>query len=210
MPIVEQKVFEQYEYQDYLITIEDCWAGGGPLKGIAVPTKYSHLITDEYDVSMSDEIFEANGIERYEQFYDEEEKEFFDIDLIPMVIFDPEDSVVTLEGVKVESPSSVLSFIVNELNWLLDLKPKTIVLKLIYKKSITPKVSKNKRGFNQVAWASMVKLRDGKCTKCGSVYDLHAHHIEQFKDNESLRYDVNNGITLCGQCHREWHKINGR
>jgi len=209
MPVVEQKVFEQYEYHDYLITIEDCW-GGPSLKGTAVPTKYSHLIQDEMDIMMSDDIFEANGIERYEKVFDEEQKEVVEVDLIPMILFDAETTIVWLSDVKVESASSVLSFIVNELNWLLDLKPKTIVLKLIYKKSITPKVSKNKRGFNQVAWSSMVKLRDGKCTKCSSVYDLHAHHIEAFKDNEALRYDVNNGVTLCGQCHREYHKKNGK
>ena len=34
--------------------------------------------------------------------------------------------------------------------------------------------------------------------------------IKAFKDNEELRYDVNNGITLCSQCHRKWHKENGR
>jgi hypothetical protein len=209
MPVVELKVFEQYEYHDYFITIQDQW-GGPSLKGTAVPTKYSHLIQDEMDILMADDIFEANGIERYEEVYDPDQKEMITVDLIPMVIFDPEDTIVWLSDVKVESSSSVLSFIVNELNWLLDLKPKAVVLKQIYKKSITPKSSKNKRGFNQVAWASMVKLRDGKCTKCSSVYDLHAHHIESFKDNEKLRYDVNNGITLCGQCHREYHKINGR
>jgi hypothetical protein len=209
MPVVELKVFEQYEYHDYLITIQDKWCGPS-LEGTAVPTKYSHLIQDEMDILMADDIFEANGIERYEEVYDPEQKEMITVDLIPMVIFDPEDTIVSLSDVKVESASSVLNFIVNELNWLLDLKPKTVVLKQIYKKSITPKSSKNKRGFNQVAWASMVKLRDGKCTKCGSVYDLHAHHIESFKDNEKLRYDVNNGITLCAQCHREYHKINGR
>lgn len=209
MPVVEVKVFEQYEYHDYLITIQD-YQGGPALEGIAVPTKYSHLFQDKMDIMFCDDIFESNGIEQYEKVYDADQKEIIEVDLIPMVIFDPEDTIVWLSDVKVESSASVLSFIVNELNWLLDLKPKTIVLKLIYKKTITPKVSKSKRGFNQVAWASMVKLRDGKCTKCSSVYDLHAHHIEAYKDNEALRYDVNNGVTLCGQCHREYHKINGR
>ena len=130
--------------------------------------------------------------------------------MYPLFTFDPDDTLVSLAEINTKSVSKVLNFIVNEMNWYLELKPKTVVLKQIYKKSITPKSSKNKRGFNQVAWASMVKLRDGKCTECSSVYDLHAHHIKSFKDNEKLRYDVNNGITLCGSCHRKWHKENGR
>jgi len=205
----EKKVFEQYEYQDYLITIQN-QDGSNILEGWAVPTKYSHLFNDITDIEMSDEIFEANDIVYSEEIYDEIEQEYYPNDLIPLIQFDADDTIVWLEGVKVESVSSVLSHIVNDINWVLDLKPKTVVLKQIYKKSITPKSSKVQRGFNQVAWASMVKLRDKQCTKCSSVYDLHAHHIKSFKDNEELRYDLNNGITLCGQCHRKWHKENGR
>jgi hypothetical protein len=205
----EKKVFEQYEYQDYLITIQNV-DGCNLLEGWAVPTKYSHLFNDITDIEMSDEIFEANGIIYSEEIYCEINECFVDEDLIPLIKFDADDTIVWLEGVKVESVSSVLSHIVNDINWVLDLKPKTVVLKLIYKKSITPKSSKTQRGFNQVAWSSMVKLRDKQCTECSSVYDLHAHHIKSFKDNEELRYDINNGVTLCGQCHRKWHKENGR
>lgn len=209
MPVVETKVFEQYEYQNYLITIQD-YCGGPDLEGWAVPTKYAHLIQDRYDIDMSEEIFESHGIQQFKEVWDEEYQEYYDENLIPMVNFDPDDTIVWLNNVKTDSSSSVLSFMVNELNWLLDLKPKTVVLKQIKKKSITPKTSKNKRGFHQVAWASMVKLRDGKCTECGSVYDLHAHHIKPYKDYPELRHDVNNGVTLCGQCHRRWHKENGK
>jgi len=209
MPVVELKVFEQYEYQDYLITIQD-YCGGPTLEGWAVPTKYSHWFHDTCDIDFAYEIFEANGIVHSEEIYCEEEKEYYEKDLIPLIKFDPDDTIVWLEGVKVQSVSSVLSHIVNDINWVLDLKPKTVVLKQICKKTITPKSSKTQRGFNQVAWSSMVKLRDKQCTECSSVYDLHAHHIKSFKDNLDLRYDVNNGVTLCGQCHRKWHKENGR
>ena len=209
MPVVETKVFEQYEYQNYLITIQDHF-NGPELEGFAVPTKYAHLIQDVDDVMMSEEIFRSHGIEQFKKVWDEEYKEYYDEDLIPMLTVDPHDVILRIAGVKTDSSSSVLSFMVNELNSLLDLKPKTVVLKQIKKKSITPKTSQNKRGFNQVAWASMVKLRDGKCTECGSVYDLHAHHIKPYKDYPELRHDVNNGVTLCGQCHRRWHKENGK
>lgn len=53
-------------------------------------------------------------------------------------------------------------------------------------------------------WASEVKNRDGwKCRianqECeGKVY---AHHILTWKDYPELRYEVNNGITLCHAHH---------
>jgi len=47
-----------------------------------------------------------------------------------------------------------------------------------------------------------VKDRDGwKCTKCGSSEDLHAHHIIPWRQDQSKRFDIDNGITLCCSCH---------
>ncbi len=54
------------------------------------------------------------------------------------------------------------------------------------------------------AWLLDVLTRDGyKCTKCGSTENLHAHHIKNWNDFPSLRYDVSNGLTLCASCHRK-------
>ncbi len=50
-------------------------------------------------------------------------------------------------------------------------------------------------------WSNLVRSRDVKCVKCGSENRLHAHHIETWKNNEKLRFDINNGITLCVSCH---------
>lgn len=39
----------------------------------------------------------------------------------------------------------------------------------------------------------------------GKKVVLNAHHIEEFAENEATRYDVDNGITLCVECHTLQH-----
>jgi 5-methylcytosine-specific restriction endonuclease McrA len=64
-------------------------------------------------------------------------------------------------------------------------------------------------------WREAVFLRDDyTCRRCNArsgqgikVY-LHAHHIEPFANNEDLRYDLSNGITLCDKCHHTKHNHN--
>lgn len=53
-------------------------------------------------------------------------------------------------------------------------------------------------------WRERVFKRDNyTCQCCGdsSGHNLEAHHIENFSDHEELRFDINNGITLCKNCH---------
>jgi predicted HNH restriction endonuclease len=35
---------------------------------------------------------------------------------------------------------------------------------------------------------------------------IQAHHLWNFFDHEELRFDVDNGITLCAKCHRQFHR----
>ena len=57
------------------------------------------------------------------------------------------------------------------------------------------------------AWRVSVVARDEyQCTKCGSEEELHAHHIEKVSEVPNKIMDMDNGITLCGKCHREIHK----
>jgi predicted HNH restriction endonuclease len=56
-------------------------------------------------------------------------------------------------------------------------------------------------------WRLSVYQRDGfKCKKCGQKLrkgrNLQAHHIMPWATYPLLRYDVNNGITLCWDCHK--------
>lgn len=66
-------------------------------------------------------------------------------------------------------------------------------------------------------WRKNVFGRDRyTCQCCGahsgngkSVW-LEAHHIFNYKDYPEKRFDVDNGITLCQQCHIDFHKIYGK
>ena len=53
-------------------------------------------------------------------------------------------------------------------------------------------------------WRKKVYKRDGfKCQmpQCGSNFRLQAHHIKKWASASTLRYDIDNGITLCRSCH---------
>ncbi len=53
-------------------------------------------------------------------------------------------------------------------------------------------------------WRHKILWRDGyKCQKCGNTDHLEAHHII-FKSNEGTNA-LNNGITLCKECHKKVH-----
>lgn len=56
-------------------------------------------------------------------------------------------------------------------------------------------------------WRTLVFKRDKytcqKCDKRGGV--LHAHHIKSFAKFKKLRLNLNNGITLCFDCHKRTH-----
>lgn len=56
-------------------------------------------------------------------------------------------------------------------------------------------------------WKKDVLKRDNyTCQKCGDIECLEVHHIIPFFMDENLRVDVDNGITLCRTCHRNFHK----
>lgn len=57
-------------------------------------------------------------------------------------------------------------------------------------------------------WRLSVFHRDSfKCQSCGKVgNNIEAHHIKEFSLYPELRLSLDNGITLCGECHRNIHK----
>ena len=63
-----------------------------------------------------------------------------------------------------------------------------------------------------VAWRKEVFKRDGYlCQKCGVDKSgaLNAHHIESYANNPDMRTSVSNGVTLCEDCHKDFHHIYG-
>lgn len=60
-------------------------------------------------------------------------------------------------------------------------------------------------------WRDKIYLRDDyTCQVCNiKGRKLNAHHLNSWNYYEKERFNINNGITLCENCHREFHKKYG-
>lgn len=57
------------------------------------------------------------------------------------------------------------------------------------------------REIKDKQWSLEVKQRDDfKCVHCGKEEYLNSHHIFT-RNNYAVRWDLDNGITLCSGCH---------
>lgn len=55
-------------------------------------------------------------------------------------------------------------------------------------------------------WAKTIKKLDNyMCKNCDSTSNLNAHHIQPKREFPKLSLDLDNGITLCEDCHGETH-----
>lgn len=73
---------------------------------------------------------------------------------------------------------------------------------------ITTENHKIRNSVEYKAWRLDVFERDGfTCQFCGDNRggNLNAHHIFSFAKHEDLIFDINNGITLCKECHNFIH-----
>lgn len=64
-------------------------------------------------------------------------------------------------------------------------------------------VKRDSKEYNR--FRESVLKRDGVCQCCGNKEDLEVHHTFPFHKYNSLGADTNNGITLCKECHNEYH-----
>ena len=70
---------------------------------------------------------------------------------------------------------------------------------------VTSKNEKIRKSKRYKEWAYKIKVRDDyTCRMCGERGGkLHADHVKPFSIYSELRFDLNNGQTLCKPCHKE-------
>jgi len=71
----------------------------------------------------------------------------------------------------------------------------------------TPEQQKIRLSPEYKQWRISVLERDNyTCQHCKQTGgNLHCHHIKSFKYYPELRFDINNGATLCSVCHEQLH-----
>ncbi len=76
------------------------------------------------------------------------------------------------------------------------------------KNRVTPENKRLRKSLKALEWRMAVYERDGfKCQCCSKVGGiLNAHHILAWAKYPDKRYDIDNGVTLCKECH---HKVHG-
>lgn len=76
----------------------------------------------------------------------------------------------------------------------------------------TPEEKLIRRSIPYKIWQGKIKERfEYTCQKCLiKTYDkFQCHHMLNFSEHPNLRFDVDNGILFCRDCHTKFHKIYG-
>ena len=76
-----------------------------------------------------------------------------------------------------------------------------------WKGGVTPQNKIIRHSIEYRLWRESVFARDGwKCKGCKKVGGkLNAHHIKPFARFPELRFAIDNGVTLCTDCHKKEH-----
>jgi len=67
------------------------------------------------------------------------------------------------------------------------------------------RLSKRSKDREYRKWRAQVIRRDRRCVVCDSTYRRAAHHLDCWAYFPTKRYDVDNGVVLCGHCHSQFH-----
>lgn len=57
------------------------------------------------------------------------------------------------------------------------------------------------------AFRRAVFARDKKCVVCGATKNKVVHHLDGYAENQEKRTDINNAVTLCEDCHKDFHRL---
>jgi len=78
-----------------------------------------------------------------------------------------------------------------------------------WKPELTDEERQGRRGlFESLMWKETVSRRDNyTCQICGNMRNLNAHHIFPWATHKDRRFNINNGITLCFECHMFAHEV---
>ena len=84
----------------------------------------------------------------------------------------------------------------------------------LYNEDISEVTRESERMSNEnVQWRKQVFDRDKYTCKCCGLTnsgDLNAHHLNGYHWDIENRYNIDNGVTLCEVCHKDFHSIYGR
>ena len=75
---------------------------------------------------------------------------------------------------------------------------------------ITSENEKLRKSVEYKDWQQSVYKKDHyQCQICGSKKEINAHHLSGWKEYPDKRFDIDNGITLCKDCHIKVHQKYG-
>lgn len=67
----------------------------------------------------------------------------------------------------------------------------------------------SRRSKKYIKWQKAVFIKDEyKCQHCGTKDKLVAHHKIPWRESKELRFEIDNGLTLCKSCHMRHHYEN--
>ena len=73
-----------------------------------------------------------------------------------------------------------------------------------------PSLNRQRRLGGYYKWKNLVKVRDDyQCQRCDESENIQAHHIKPYGKYVSERWNVDNGVILCYDCHSGFHSKYG-